>query len=191
MAGFEYLPDQNDEWKDGYFPITISNAYERRVSAAIGYLDPTTRQRSNLSIATDTQVSELMFEDKLCVGVIAHTNGARREFRAREVILSCGAIHSPAHLLRAGIGPVGHLKDLGIPVRTPLAGVGQGLMDHPSISVSRTSGRTRALTRSPVGISTSVYAPHLGCLACAMAICSSSQLLNPPGTQWASASPLS
>jgi 5-(hydroxymethyl)furfural/furfural oxidase len=54
MAGFEYLPDQNGEWKDGYFPIAISNAYERRVSAAIGYLDPTTRQRSNLSIATDT-----------------------------------------------------------------------------------------------------------------------------------------
>jgi 5-(hydroxymethyl)furfural/furfural oxidase len=52
------------------------------------------------------------------------------------VILSCGAIHSPAHLLRAGIGPVGQLKDLGIEVRAALAGVGQGLMDHPSISVS-------------------------------------------------------
>ncbi|TMJ67426.1 MAG: GMC family oxidoreductase, partial [Alphaproteobacteria bacterium] len=29
-AGFEYLPDQNGEWKNGYYPITISNAYERR-----------------------------------------------------------------------------------------------------------------------------------------------------------------
>jgi 5-(hydroxymethyl)furfural/furfural oxidase len=155
MAGFEYLPDQNGEWKDGYFPITISNAYERRVSAAIGYLDPTTRQRSNLAIATDTQVSELVFEDKLCVGVIAHTNGARRKFRAREVILSCGAIHSPAHLLRAGIGPVGHLKDLGIPVRTPLAGVGQGLMDHPSISVSayvRPHARINTFTRRHIHV---------------------------------------
>ena len=45
------------------------------------------------------------------------SKGARTEFRAREVILSCGAIHSPAHLLRAGIGPVGHLKELGIEVR--------------------------------------------------------------------------
>ena len=50
-AGFDYLPDQNGEWKDGYHPITISNAYERRVSAAIGYLDPATRQRSNLTIS--------------------------------------------------------------------------------------------------------------------------------------------
>jgi hypothetical protein len=61
-AGFEYLPDQNGEWKNGYYPITISNAYERRVSAAIGYLDPATRQRPNLTIATDTQVAELLFE---------------------------------------------------------------------------------------------------------------------------------
>jgi 5-(hydroxymethyl)furfural/furfural oxidase len=135
-AGFEYLPDQNGEWRDGYYPIAISNAYERRVSAAIGYLDPGTRMRSNLRIATDTQVSELLFEGRRCVGVVARSKGVRTEFRAKEVILSCGAIHSPAHLLRAGIGPVGHLKELGIEVRAASAGVGQGLMDHPSISVS-------------------------------------------------------
>ena len=134
--GFEYLPDQNGEWKDGYYPIAISNAYERRVSAAIGYLDPATRQRRNLTISTETQVSELLFEGRRCVGVAAYVRGARTEFKAREVILSCGAIHSPAHLLRAGIGPVGHLRDLGIEVRSGLAGVGQRLMDHPSISVS-------------------------------------------------------
>jgi 5-(hydroxymethyl)furfural/furfural oxidase len=58
------------------------------------------------------------------------------EFRAREVILCCGAIHSPAVLLRAGIGPVGALRDLGIPVRAHVPGVGQRLMDHPSISVA-------------------------------------------------------
>jgi 5-(hydroxymethyl)furfural/furfural oxidase len=135
-AGFAYLPDQNGEWRDGYYPITISNAYERRVSAAIGYLDPATRQRPNLTISTDTQVAELLFEGRRCVGVAAYVKGQRREFRAREVILSCGAIHSPAHLLRAGIGPVGHLKGLGIEVRAALEGVGQRLMDHPSISVS-------------------------------------------------------
>jgi 5-(hydroxymethyl)furfural/furfural oxidase len=135
-AGFEFIPDQNGEWKDGYYPITISNAYERRVSAAIGYLDPATRQRDNLKISTDTQVAELLFEGRRCVGVVAMVKGTRTEFRAREVILSCGAIHSPAHLLRAGIGPVGHLKELGIDVRHALAGVGQRLMDHPSISVS-------------------------------------------------------
>jgi 5-(hydroxymethyl)furfural/furfural oxidase len=38
--------------------------------------------------------------------------------------------------MRAGIGPVGHLRDLGIPVISGLEGVGQRLMDHPSISLS-------------------------------------------------------
>ena len=57
QAGYQFRIDQNAEFEDGYFPITISNAYERRVSAAIGYLDPGTRMRENLTISTDTQVS--------------------------------------------------------------------------------------------------------------------------------------
>ncbi len=44
-AGYPFIQDQNAEFKDGYFPITISNLYDRRVSAAIGYLDPGTRLR--------------------------------------------------------------------------------------------------------------------------------------------------
>jgi 5-(hydroxymethyl)furfural/furfural oxidase len=58
------------------------------------------------------------------------------EFRAREVILCSGAIHSPAILLRSGIGPIAHLRKMGIPVRAHLPGVGRGLTDHPSISVA-------------------------------------------------------
>jgi len=134
--GYQYLPDQNGEFVDGHFPITISNAFERRVSAAIGYLDPGTRMRENLHISTFTQVTELLFEGTKCVGVKARVEGKETEFRANEVILSSGAIHSPAHLLRAGIGPAGHLHDLGIEVRNNLPGVGQRLMDHPSIAVA-------------------------------------------------------
>jgi len=136
LAGFSFLPDQNGEFTDGYFPVTHSNQDEQRVSAAMGYLDRETRKRANLTISTDTQVTALLFEGTQCVGVKALVDGRPQEFRAREVILSCGAIHSPAHLLRAGIGPVGHLKEMGIPVLTGLAGVGQRLMDHPSIALS-------------------------------------------------------
>jgi 5-(hydroxymethyl)furfural/furfural oxidase len=149
-AGYDYLPDQNGEYRDGYFPITISNAYDRRVSAAIGYLDPGTRLRANLTISTDTQVKELLFEGARCVGVKAQVNGRETEFRGHEVILSSGAIHSPAHLLRAGIGPAGHLRELGIDVRSALPGVGQRLMDHPSISLSsfiKPQARLNAITR--------------------------------------------
>jgi 5-(hydroxymethyl)furfural/furfural oxidase len=135
-AGYDYLPDQNGEFAEGYFPITSSNAYERRVSAAIGYLDPGTRLRENLTISTDTQVTELLFEGLKCIGVKALLGGKETEFYGNEIILSSGAIHSPAHLLRAGIGPAMHLNDLGIPVRANVAGVGQRLMDHPSIAVA-------------------------------------------------------
>jgi 5-(hydroxymethyl)furfural/furfural oxidase len=136
LAGYAFLPDQNGEFVEGYFPVTHSNAAEQRVSAAMGYLDSETRKRANLTISTDTQVKELLFEGTRCVGVKAQVDGREQEFRGREVILSCGAIHSPAHLLRAGIGPVGHLKEMGIPVLMGLAGVGQRLMDHPSIALS-------------------------------------------------------
>jgi 5-(hydroxymethyl)furfural/furfural oxidase len=136
QAGWKFIQDQNAAWEDGYFPITISNAYERRVSAAIGYLDPGTRLRENLSISTDTQVSELIFEGQRCVGVKATAGGKPEVFHGKEIILSCGAIHSPAHLMRAGIGPGGHLREHGIEVRAPLPGVGQRLQDHPAVAVA-------------------------------------------------------
>jgi 5-(hydroxymethyl)furfural/furfural oxidase len=136
LAGHAFVPDQNGEFVDGYFPVTHSNEAEQRVSAAMGYLDRETRKRANLTISTNTQVKELLFEGTRCVGVKAQVNGKEQEFRGGQVILSCGAIHSPAHLLRAGIGPVGHLRELGIPVLVALEGVGQRLMDHPSIALS-------------------------------------------------------
>ena len=155
LAGYPFLPDQNGEFVDGYFPVTHSNQDEQRVSAAMGYLDRETRKRANLTISTDTQVRELLFEGTRCVGVKAEVDGQEQEFRGREVVLSCGAIHSPAHLLRAGIGPVGHLRDMGIPVVMGLAGVGQRLMDHPSIALSsfiRRGARMNAHTRRHVQV---------------------------------------
>ena len=60
--GIPYLHDQNGDFKDGYFPVTMSNLYDRRVSAAIGYLDPKTRRRENLHIESEIQVKEILFE---------------------------------------------------------------------------------------------------------------------------------
>ena len=153
-AGFQYVQDQNGEFKDGYFPITISNLYDRRVSAAIGYLDPGTRLRENLTISAadpghGAVVRGHALRRRQGAGRGQGDRVPRRQSRG-EVIVSSGAIHSPAHLLRAGIGPAGHLRDLGIEVVANVPGVGQRLMDHPSISVSsfikpdcRLNGMTR------------------------------------------------
>ncbi len=135
-AGIKLLADQNGAFEDGYFPVTISNRDEQRVSAAIGYLDRATRARTNLTISTDTVVRGLLFDGAVCTGVRATVRGREVEFRGREVILCSGAIHSPAHLLRAGIGPAGDLRALGIEVRVNLPGVGARLMDHPSVALA-------------------------------------------------------
>lgn len=137
-TGYDYIEDQNGAFRDGFFPMTISNAFDRRISAATGYLDPPTRRRENLRIIANTRVGEIIFDGMRAVGVRASTKGGpMEEYRsAGEVVISSGALHSPAHLLRAGIGPEGHLREMGVDVRHALPGVGQNLQDHPSVSLS-------------------------------------------------------
>lgn len=149
-AGYSYLPDQNGAFEEGYFPVTMANAYEHRVSTAMAFLDAGTRNRPNLEIWTETQVSTLRFEGKRCIGVNAHRAGGQIAVDAGEVIVSCGAIMTPALLLRSGIGPGADLRGLGIDVRADLPGVGARLMDHPSVAIAgyirpeaRINGRTR------------------------------------------------
>ena len=148
--GFEYVADQNGEFKDGYHPFAINNYLDRRVPTAIAYLGPAVRMRPNLQILADTSVSELLFEGLRCVGVKAVRANAETTYRGGEVILACGAIFTPKQLLLAGIGPADHLQQIGIPVRVDRQGVGRGLTDHPAIAIgafvkphARLNGKTR------------------------------------------------
>jgi len=52
------------------------------------------------------------------------------------VILCTGAIHTPAHLLRAGIGPAGELRALGIDIRANLPRCRRSV-DGPSVDRAR------------------------------------------------------
>ena len=126
----------NGAFEAGHFPVPFSNAYDRRVSAAIGYLDPMTRSRDNLTILPETQATKLVFADRRVTGVEAITGGQHRTFHGRQIILSCGAVHSPAVLMRAGIGPPEDLRALGLDVVAALSGVGRNLQDHPAVSIS-------------------------------------------------------
>jgi 5-(hydroxymethyl)furfural/furfural oxidase len=135
--GFPVKEDLNGDFADGCFPMTLSNQYDRRVSTAVGYLDSATRRRPNLRILADTAVTGLLMEGRKVTGVRASLpGGSEQRFEAGEVILSAGAAHSPALLMRAGIGPADHLKSVGVAVAAELPGVGGNLLEHPSISLA-------------------------------------------------------
>jgi 5-(hydroxymethyl)furfural/furfural oxidase len=108
----------------------MSNWPEKRASAAICYLDARVRGRSNLTIVDGATVTGLLYEGRRAVGVTASIAGEQRRFHGRTVIVALGGIHSPAFLMRAGLGPAKALRALEIEVRADLPGVGENLSNH-------------------------------------------------------------
>jgi 5-(hydroxymethyl)furfural/furfural oxidase len=134
-AGHPWAPDHNAPGTTGVSPYAINNRDGVRVSTNDGYLEPS-RGRNNLAVFGEAHVDRVLFdgdgEGARAVGVRVMQHGAWRDIRGGEVLLCAGAVHSPAILMRSGIGPAGHLAEMDIPVRTSLA-VGQGFQDHPAI----------------------------------------------------------
>jgi 5-(hydroxymethyl)furfural/furfural oxidase len=130
-----FVADMNADFRDGCGVLPISATSERRASSALCYLDAATRARKNLTLIASASVTGLMFDGRRATGVIAHVNGAEQRFSAHEVIVCGGAIHSPAILMRAGIGPAAELRALGIEVVADLPGVGANLQNHPLLFV--------------------------------------------------------
>jgi 5-(hydroxymethyl)furfural/furfural oxidase len=130
-----FIADMNVDFRDGYGAVPMSNWPDKRASAAICYLDAAVRARSNLTIINGVFATGFVFEGRRVVGVTVRIGGEIKEFRAREVILSAGGIHSPAFLLRQGIGPAGHLREHEIEVRADLPGVGENLSNHAIVFV--------------------------------------------------------
>ena len=69
-------------------------------------------------------------------GVEADRAGRATTYRARHVIVAAGALHTPALLMRSGVGPGEHLGEMGIPVVAGVAGVGRNLCNHPFVAIS-------------------------------------------------------
>lgn len=141
------IPHNNDfnDWSHsqegtGLFQVTQSDG--KRVSPATAYLHPA-RGRRNLFVETQKHVEKILFAREVgnsprATGVsYINTNGDRELAMIRkEVILSAGAYGSPHLLMLSGIGPGDVLSSLGIPVITPLDGVGKNLQDHCAVMFS-------------------------------------------------------
>lgn len=129
-AGYEATPDYNGHRQEGFGPADMTVWKGRRWSAANAYLRPALK-RGNVKLRTGVMVDKLLFEGKKCVGVCYQKHGKQIEVRARKaVILSAGAIGSPAILQRSGIGPADVLKNAGVEPRLDRPGVGVNLQDH-------------------------------------------------------------
>ncbi|TEB27342.1 alcohol oxidase [Coprinellus micaceus] len=154
QAEFPFLTDMNSGRPIGLAQLIYSReAWQQstigngeRNSAAVAFLNPTVRKRTNLSILLNTHVTRIL-ETK--------TNGTSKtpllrtvEFgdhttrrvvgkltAAKEVILSAGVVGSAHILLNSGIGDKHELGALGIISVTHIPDVGKKMSEHPGADI--------------------------------------------------------
>jgi 5-(hydroxymethyl)furfural/furfural oxidase len=112
--GYPACDDYHAENATGVSRVALTLREGRRVSTNDAYLEPA-RARPNLEVRGDALVDRVLFEGRRATGLRLSTGD---EIEGREVIVSAGAVHSPAVLLRSGVG-----IDDGLPV-------GANLKDH-------------------------------------------------------------
>jgi choline dehydrogenase len=139
----------------GWHHINVENG--RRYGTLAAFLEPALN-RPNLTLRTNAQAMQLMFQDQRCVGVTyrqeaptqptgesRRVGGGNRDSEVepgvqtvragREVIVCAGAIESPKLLLLSGIGDVEQLRQFDIPLVANVPGVGQNFHNHILIGV--------------------------------------------------------
>jgi choline dehydrogenase-like flavoprotein len=130
QAGIPRTDDYNTGDNTGVSYFEVNQKTGRRWSSARGFLKPALK-RPNLKLITGALTEKVVLEGKRATGVVILRDGQRQTLSARkEVILSAGAVASPAILERSGIGDGDRLKALGIAPVHHLPGVGENLQDH-------------------------------------------------------------
>lgn len=135
-TGTPYVSDYNAGITSGVGLTQTNQRAGLRLGVAGAYLRPA-RARPNLTILTHAMVQRVVLEGQRCIGVEITSRSGTTTLRAlREVILSAGALASPAILLRSGIGEPAVLAQAGVSTVHALAGVGENLHEHVNAQVS-------------------------------------------------------
>jgi choline dehydrogenase len=125
----------------GWFDLSIDDKGER-VDAAQSYIRPV-RNRKNLQVWTDCTVTRIELTGDRVTALRLVRKGAEDTFGVSgEVVVSAGAIDSPALLLRSGIGPREELEAAGVPPVLDLPAVGRNLRDHPAFPMVWSTDRS-------------------------------------------------
>jgi choline dehydrogenase-like flavoprotein len=133
--GYPVADDYHAPGATGLSRCALVRRGDRRVSTNDAYLEPA-RARPNLEVRGDVLVDRVELRGRTAVGVVT---AAGEAIGADHVTVCAGAVHSPAILLRSGIG-----RDDGRPV-------GANLIDHaatPGFEVAVAEGRAAP---DPVG----------------------------------------
>ena len=132
--GWGWVDDQNDPTTPGVGSLPMNRRDGQRMSTAICYLRPVL-ERKNLTVWGNTQVLQLQFDGNRVTGAQIMRDGVLETAVGGTVIVSAGAINTPALLMRSGIGASHTIAPLGVTPVADLAGVGQNLMEHPGTMV--------------------------------------------------------
>ena len=144
-SGFELFEDSNGYKQEGFgtFDVTIHDG--KRYGAGKAYLDDV-KNNSNIEIFTHSNVSKILFKDKVAIGVEVSINNKKEIYYAnKEILLSAGSINSPKLLQLSGIGNATELKKHGIEIIHDLPGVGENLQDHLEIYIQHKSKKKETL----------------------------------------------
>lgn len=134
-AGYGWAADGNAPNATGVSPFAFTMDQGRRVSTNDAYLEPA-RDRPGLCVLGDQLVDVILFDQRLprARGVRCADGSCHMLESTGEVILSAGAIQSPAILMRSGVGPPAVLRKAGIDVLAALP-VGCRLQEHALLTV--------------------------------------------------------
>jgi choline dehydrogenase-like flavoprotein len=134
-AGIAKIDDFNTGDNEGSSYFQVNQRRGRRLSAFNAFLRPVLDKREkNLRLEMGVLVERVVIEDGRATAVeFTHGGEKLRAEVSGEVVLSAGAIGSPALLERSGVGDGARLQGLGIATVADLPGVGENLQDHLQI----------------------------------------------------------
>ena len=140
-SGYREAMDISGGLEEGFGWCDLTIAGGRRVSAFDAYL-ASALSRPNLDVVTDALVHRVIVDAGRCAGVEYSVRGEMLSAAARsEVVLTAGTVGSPLVLMRSGLGPRHHLREIGVEVIEDVPGVGENLQDHAAASVVYRSAR--------------------------------------------------
>lgn len=125
-VGHQRVIDFNSEHQIGVGLLPFNMVNGVRQSTAVTYI-ASARDRNNFELRSNTLVDRVQISNNRATGVYL-SNGELIE--AGQVIVASGTYGSPSILLRSGIGPSQHLKELDVQPVIDLAGVGSNLIEH-------------------------------------------------------------